>query len=104
MSKVPFTISRESSCLVAICLLDTLLTILFVALGIATEANPLMRFWLEHGYVAFALVKMGTLVPVILLAERHRRRNPIFVTRVLRLGIVAYLGIYLVALVTVNIA
>lgn len=104
MSKLPFPISRESSCLIAICLLDTLLTIVFVALGIATEANPLMRFWLEQGYFAFALVKMGTLVPVILLAERHRRRNPVFVTKVLRFGIVAYLGIYFVTLVTVNIA
>ena len=104
MSRLPFSISKESLFLVVICLFDTVLTIVFTALGLATEANPLMRFWLERGYVAFVLVKMGTLIPVVLLAEHYRRRNPVFVTKALRVGILGYLSVYVAALAVVNIS
>ncbi|HUV04378.1 MAG TPA: DUF5658 family protein [Armatimonadota bacterium] len=96
------TISRESLCLIAICLADTLLTIVLVASGLAKEANPLMVYCVDRGYGIFCLVKLGTLIPTVVAAEMYRASNPVFVRRALRTGIAAYLCLYFGGLLAVN--
>ena len=96
-------ISREAIILIGICVADTALTVALLAMGLATEANPIMAHYVEQGFGIFCLVKLGTLVPAVLAAELYRRHNPEFVRRVLRSGIIAYLGIYFAALFAVNV-
>jgi len=96
------TISRESFCLIAICLADTLLTIVLLASGLAKEANPLMVYCVDRGYDTFCFVKLGTLIPTVAAAEMYRRYNPAFVRRALRVGIIAYLCLYFGGLLVAN--
>jgi len=97
------TLSRESFCLIAICLADTLLTIVLLASGLAKEANPLMVYCVDRGLGTFCFVKLGTLIPTVLAAELYRRYNPAFVRKALRAGIIAYLGLYFGGLLAVNL-
>lgn len=97
-------ISRESVCLFAVCMADMVLTVLLIAMGLAQEANPLMAMCLEHGYLAFCLVKIATALLAIGAAERYRPRNPRFVKRVLQTAIGLYVGLYFSLLLAINIA
>ena len=99
-----WSISRESLALFLICFVDAMLTIVLVATGRATEANPLMARCLERGYWFFFTFKMSTAAVAIIVAELHRRRNPIFVKRLMQTATTAYVGIYLTALLVVNLA
>lgn len=97
------TISRESVYLIAVCLADTVVTIMLVSLGIAEEANPLMERFLRAGYWSFTLVKLATLLPAVVACEIYRRQNPEFVRKALRAGTAAYAGLYVALLLTVNL-
>lgn len=99
-----WSISRESLALFLICFVDAMLTIVLVSTGRATEANPLMARCLERGYGFFFMFKMSTVAVAIIAAEMHRRRNPIFVKRLMQTAMTAYLGIYFTALLVVNYA
>lgn len=87
-----------------ICLIDAVLTIVLIAKGQATEANPLMARCLDHGYAFFFVAKMSTAVLAITVAELYRRRNPMFIKRLMQTAITAYIGIYITALLFVNTA
>ena len=98
------TISRASFGLFVICLVDTVLTVVLVATGLAEEANPLMARCLDYGFTCFCLVKMATVVVAVAVAESHRKRNPLFVSFILRVAIIAYVALYFALLLAVNIA
>lgn len=95
-------ISRESVCLFAVCMADMALTVLLVAMGLATEANPLMAKCIEHSYVTFCLVKISTALLAIGAAERYRPRNPLFIKRVLQSAIGLYVGLYIILVLAIN--
>jgi len=97
-------ISKESLVLIAICILDTAITAVLVATGRAEEANPLMAQCLRQGIAHFCLVKALTVLPLIVVAESYRRQNPVFVKKVIRIGIGVYLGLYFGLLAVVNAA
>ncbi|MCX6374599.1 MAG: DUF5658 family protein [Armatimonadetes bacterium] len=97
------SISRESLALVAICVLDTLLTVVLVGSGLASEANPLMAHCLDRGFLFFCFVKLAVLVVAVVAAESYRRRNPVFVKRALQTTVTAYIGIYLAMFLIVNV-
>lgn len=101
---VTSTVSKESLILLAICLVDALLSIVLLATGLAEEANPLMAACLDHGFAVFYLVKMASVVPAVVVAELYRRRNPVFIRRLLRGAIVAYITLYFSLLFAVNFA
>ncbi len=98
------SICRESLALLLICFVDAMLTIVLVATGRATEANPLMARCLNYGYGFFFAFKMLTAIVAIAAAEIYRRRNPIFIKRLMQTIVTAYVGIYLTALLVVNSA
>ncbi len=86
--------TRESQIIVAICLVDLVVTLALLSTATAREGNPLMDFYLQFGVGAFVLAKLCLLFLPIFIAEWCRQFRPQFVRRMLRLTIVAYLGIY----------
>ena len=93
------TLSLESLILAGICIADMIATIVLVALGRASESNPLMAACIRHSVYTFLAVKIASFVPFILICEYYRRRNPVFVRGAMRSAIALYLIAY-IALVT----
>jgi hypothetical protein len=87
-------LSPEGLTLIVICTLDALSTYLFLVLGIAREANPVLRTVAEMSPTFFLVVKMLTYLPAIAVAEWHRTRNPQLIQTALRLAVVVYLATY----------
>jgi hypothetical protein len=104
VDSMKLSISRESLALVAICVVDTFLTVALVGSGLATEANPLMARCLDQGFFFFCVVKLAAVVLAVVAAESYRRRNPLFVRRALQTTITAYIGIYLTLFLAINMA
>ena len=97
-------ISPECGLLAAICIIDMLLTLTVVQFRLATEQNPLMAACLHRGVGVFVITKLLSFIPFIMLAELHRKRNPMFVRTATRTAIVLYLCIYTTVLVHANLA
>ncbi|MDI6827536.1 MAG: DUF5658 family protein [Armatimonadota bacterium] len=83
--------AKESYILLAICLIDLMLTIWLVSTQRATEGNPLMAFYLKRGWDSLIIVKTLLVVLPLFIAEWGRIHRPKFVKYVLRFAIVAYL-------------
>ena len=56
-------------------LLDTVLTLLVVRLGLASEANPVMAGALDASPVVFALAKIGVVSLGVLVLWKFRQRR-----------------------------
>ena len=97
------SISRESVVLFTICVVDTLLTVVLVSAGLATEANPLMARCLDLGYTFFCMVKLAVVAITIAAAESYGRRHPEFVKRIMRTAITVYVGVYVIIFLAVNL-
>lgn len=54
-------------------LLDTVMTLAFVQLGLAEEANPLMRLMFQTSPLLFVLLKLSMVQGGILILHYHRR-------------------------------
>ena len=91
-------LAKESYVILAICFLDLVLTLWLVTTSEAVEGNPLMAFYLDHGWVPLVAAKVVLVGFPIFIAEWARRHSPRFVRRMLRFAIAAYIGIYLIAL------
>jgi hypothetical protein len=87
----------DSLLLLLICVADMLSTLYFVHAGMATESNPLMAYWLKMGDGAFCAAKITSFLPLLFVAAYYRASRPKLVTFSLRIAIVLYLAIYLVA-------
>lgn len=102
MGTMGLTVSKESLWLIAICLVDTVVTVCLVASGLAYEANPLMAWCIDRGFGFFYLVKMSTVMATVVMAEIYMRRNRQLIRTMLRAGIAAYAVIYCLGVYTVN--
>lgn len=103
MTPLKGKIAFESFVLAAICLLDLLTTIFWVSYRNASEGNPLMNFYLQNGGTpAFIAAKIVLCAMPLFIAEWARRTHPRFTHSMLRLGIVAYIGLYGLGVVHVN--
>jgi hypothetical protein len=87
----------ESVLFAAICLTDMFSTLYWVHMGSATEANPMLARCLQQGDAVFCLTKLASFVPMLCLAAWYRLKQPKFIATALRLAIVAYIGIYVIA-------
>jgi hypothetical protein len=99
---IKVTVSKEGCRLIAICVVDALLTIALVAMGLAKEANPLMAQFLNHGFCVFYLAKLATVLPAVAIAELYRLRNPLFIKKLLQTVTAGYLALYFILVITVN--
>src|SRR5258708_33573283 len=92
-------IAWESIVLAAICAIDMVSTLWLIANGYARESNPILDYYLSHGgAVAFAGAKMLLFLGPLSLLELIRRQRPEFVRSMLRVGITAYLALYIIGL------
>ena len=103
-SRTWIEISWQSITILAICLFDLLSTIWLLETGLATEANPLMAYLLEHGMGWFCGIKMGTVFCLVAVTEWYRKHNPVFVRNIMWVTITGYITIYVVLLIKVNFA
>ena len=85
--------------LLVVCLLDTLTSALFFQVGMATEANPVMRPFVEAGVGWFVGAKTLTFVPALVGAEWGVRNRPRFYGPLLRWVGALYVGIYALCVV-----
>ncbi len=98
------TLTRESMFLIVICTADLISTLLLVGNGSAAEGNPLMGFYLRYGVGTFVVVKLSLIFLPIFIAEWGKRYKPRFVRNMPRATIAAYLGMYLLVFVGINVA
>ena len=96
-------IKTAPSLLVLMGSLDWLTTIVGIVYFGAVEGNPLMGFYLRYGIGTFVMVKLSLIFLPIFIAEWGKRYRPRFVRALLRATIVAYLGMYLLVFVMVNV-
>ena len=89
-------VSVESLILVAMCLLDMLVTLFLVLRGFAVEQNPLMAACINHSPATFVLVKIASFVPFVVAVEFYRRKNPHFARMACRCAIVLYATTFVV--------
>ena len=97
------TLMRESLVLAAVCLADLLSTLVLVGHQHASEGNPLMGYYLQLGIGVFILVKLMLVVLPVFILEWSKQFVPTFARRVVRIAIVAYIGIYAGLFLGVNI-
>lgn len=97
------TLTRESQFLIFICLADLASTLLLLYHGHAAEGNPIMSFYLRFGVWTFVTMKLALVFLPIFIAEWSMRYRPKFVKMMLRSAIAAYLGVYLVMFLSVNV-
>ena len=96
-------IGRGSWALCAVCLVDLVSTVVAVVVWGVEEANPLMAFFLHKGLIIFCAAKIASFVPAIIVIECYRKRNPAFVSALLRFAVAGYAAVYLVCFWAVNI-
>src|SRR5438128_1230212 len=88
----------ETTLLAMIGCLDLFATIYLIATHKGSEANPLMAGILQNlGPFGFVLFKALLLGGPLAIAELARRQHPRFVQNALRVGIVLYVGLLVVA-------
>jgi hypothetical protein len=97
-----FSICRESTIVAGLCLADLASTVMFMRGQGATEANMVMRFYLQFGLLAFIGAKCLLFLPALLIAEWYRHHNPRLVTGTLRLVILLYVSLYGAGVYTLN--
>ena len=75
ISAGPWTLPGFGLCSVILLLnlMDTLLTLAFIQLGLAEEANPLMNFMYRASPLLFVLLKLAMVQVGILILHYHRR-------------------------------
>jgi Domain of unknown function (DUF5658) len=89
-------VSRETMCLLAICLLDTISSALLFRAGYAVEGNPLLQPYAQAGVLPFVVMKTALFLPALALLESFSRRRPTFIRPLMRWGAVLYAGLYAV--------
>lgn len=87
-------LARESYILIGLCLADLISTLCVLSSGDAIEGNPIMSAFLALGVVPFIFAKAALVALPLIILEWARRRSPQFVSSMLRLTIVLYLGFY----------
>jgi len=93
----------ETTIIAVIGCLDLLTTIFLIATGQAHEANPLMAGLLNSfGPGGLIGAKFALLAGPLIIAETARKKNPEFVRTALRIGIILYITLYVVAFARYN--
>jgi hypothetical protein len=93
----------ETMILMLISSVDLASTIYLVATNQAIEANPLMAGVLyRFGPTAFVLAKTMLVAIPLTIAELLRDKRPAFIRTALRVAILAYVGVYIVAFMRWN--
>jgi hypothetical protein len=84
----------DSLTLSGICLSDMCSTLYWIHIHTATEMNPWMSLWLQHGVWSFCAMKLFSFVPLLALCAYYRPARPRLIAASLRATIVLYLLLY----------
>jgi len=87
-------VRKESILLAIICMLDLLSTVVLIKLGIATEANPILGWYLAQGMGMFVAAKTFLSMAPIAGLEIVGWKYPRLAQFALRAGIAGYIAIY----------
>jgi hypothetical protein len=71
-----WAVTSASAALVLLNLLDGLFTLVFLQLGVAEEANPLMRAAYEHSPILFMSLKLAVVHAGVALLNASRQASP----------------------------
>jgi hypothetical protein len=94
----------ETTMLVVIGLVDMLTTLFWIARQQAFEANYLFGIILhDYGPIGLIAAKVLFLALPLTVAELARKQNERFVKLMLRVGIIGYIGLYLISFVRQNL-
>lgn len=93
----------ETAVVALIGLLDLAHTIFLVGIGVAVEANPLLAPVIAKSWVLFALVKAASFLIPLTIIESIRPLSPKFIRFALRAGAIAYVTVYGLAFLHVNL-
>lgn len=96
--------SWESWLLALLCSIDMVTTAWMLNTRIASEANPIMGFYVSLGIPTFIVVKTLLFFGPLFVLEVLRRHRPRFIVGLLRAGILGYLLVYGVGVWQVNSA
>jgi hypothetical protein len=96
-------VARETLWLASVCTIDLLVTMILIATGRFTEANPLLGHYLRYGLGAMGAVKLASFAIPLAVAEWQRRRTPGFVVAALRLTLCVYVVGYLGGVAVANL-
>lgn len=97
-------LAKESYIILAICLLDLILTGWLIDTKRATEGNPIMSFYLSNNGIGMMIAAKIVLIAMpLFVAEWARRYRPRFVHRALRIAIAIYISLYILAFVNAGI-
>lgn len=88
---------REAMILALVCAIDMLTTLWWVTHGIASEANPILAWTLQHHPLLFVLFKCATFLVPLFLVTRLGRERPEFTRCALSIACIAYITIYTLA-------
>ncbi len=98
------SLTRESTIITVICLVDLAVTLALLAHSPnVSEGNPLMNFYLQFGVGAFVVAKLCLLFAPIFIVEYCRQYRPRFAQNMLRMAIVAYVGTYALLFLQYNV-
>lgn len=84
----------ESMALFGICIADMISTLYWVHTNAATEENPWMAMWLQHGDLAFCAMKLVSFLPLLVVCAYYRPTRPRLIAAALRGTIALYLLFY----------
>jgi hypothetical protein len=89
-------VSPEGLLIAAFCFVDMVSTIYVVRTGRAIETNPLLAPSLQHGNIAFVLLKSASFLLPLAVLEMIRPLNPKFIGFAMRCGVALYPLAYVV--------
>jgi len=61
--------------IISLTCLDAILTLAWIQIGIAYEANPIMQYFIEKSYSSFFLVKMLTTTLGLYIISTYKDKN-----------------------------
>ena len=87
------SVSPETITLTLIALVDCSTTAWLIRSGLAVEGNPVVRFYIERGWIWFFALKLIVLAPMYII-DLHRTIDRTRLKLYLRVAVLVYAGIY----------
>ena len=80
--------------LIFLILADLIATIYWISTGAATEANPIMNYYLRHSIILFAIVKLFISFSSLSILLRFKKRFKKFIFHILFVLNLIYVGVF----------
>lgn len=85
---------KENLLLIAVTMADLISTIWLIGTGRCIEMNPIMNYFLSHGWAPFIGFKLLTVLAAVGFTEWYRHRDEKFTRHSLRVGVLGYVLVW----------